>query len=64
MAKYENILNIAKMLSEGTFGELSKKVSATERAAAEILRRLSELDNARLAKRVEEESLAREPVAA
>lgn len=64
MAKYENILNIAKMLSEGTFGELSKKVSATERAAAEILRKLSELDNARIAKRAEEERLAREAVAA
>ncbi len=64
MAKYENILNIAKMLSEGTFGELSKKVSATERAAAEILKKLSELDNARMAKRAEEERLAREAVAA
>ena len=64
MAKYENIVNIAKMLSEGAFGELSKKVSATERAAAEILKKLSELDNARMAKRAEEERLAREAVAA
>ena len=64
MAKYENIVNIAKMLSDGTFGELSKKISATERAAAEILRKLSELDNARIAKRAEEERLAREAVAA
>ncbi|MDE7163073.1 MAG: translation initiation factor IF-2 [Clostridia bacterium] len=52
------------MLSEGTFGELSKKVSASERAAAEILKKLSELDNARIAKRAEEERLAREAVAA
>lgn len=64
MAKYENIVNIAKMLSEGTFGELSKKVSAAERTAAEILKKLSELDNARAAKRAEEERLAREAVAA
>lgn len=64
MAKYENIVNIAKMLSEGTFGELSKKVSSAERTAAEILKKLSELDNARAAKRAEEERLAREAVAA
>ncbi len=62
MAKnYENIVNIAKMLSEGTVSELSKKVSAAERTAADILKKLSELEAARLAeKRAEEERRARE----
>ncbi|MDE6558255.1 MAG: translation initiation factor IF-2 N-terminal domain-containing protein, partial [Clostridia bacterium] len=60
MAKYENIVNIAKMLSDGAFGELSKKVSATERAAADILKKLNDLDSARAAKRAEEERIARE----
>lgn len=60
MAKYENIVSIAKMLSEGTVSELSKKVAAAERTAGDILKRLAELDNARLAKRAEEERIARE----
>lgn len=65
MAKnYENIVNIAKMLSEGTMGELTKKVSSAEKKAAEILKKLAELDNARIAKRAEEEELARAAAAA
>ena len=64
MAKYENIVSIAKMLSEGTVSELSKKVAAAERTAGDILKRLAELDNARLAKRAEEERIAREAAAA
>ncbi len=65
MAKnYENILNISKMLSDGKVGEFTKKVSSAERTVGEILKRLSELDNARIAKRVEEERIAREAEAA
>ena len=64
MAKYENIVSIAKMLSEGTVSELSKKVAAAERTAGDILKRLAELDNARLAKRAEEGRIAREAAAA
>lgn len=61
MAKnYENIVNISKMLSEGKATELSKKVSSAEKTVGEILKRLSELDNARIAKRAEEQRLARE----
>ena len=64
MAKYENIVTIAKILNEGTIGELSKKVSTAERTAADILKRLNEIENARNAKRAEEERLAREAAAA
>ena len=60
---YENIKNVAKILSEGTATELLKKVSATERAAADILKRLSEMENAINAKRAEEERSAREAAA-
>lgn len=64
MAKYENIVNISKMLAEGSFSELSKKVSSAEKAAGEIIKRLTELENARQAKRAEEEKIAREAAAA
>lgn len=64
MAKYENIVTIAKILNEGTINELSKKVSTAERTAADILKRLNEIENARNAKRAEEERLAREAAAA
>ncbi|MGN0804837.1 MAG: translation initiation factor IF-2 [Candidatus Coproplasma sp.] len=61
MAKnYENILNVAKLLSDGTINELSKKVSSAEKTTGEILKRLAELDNERIAKRAEEERIMRE----
>ena len=60
MAKYENIVNVAKMLSEGTLSDLVKKVTSAERSAGDIIKKLSEMDNARIAKRQEEERLARE----
>lgn len=65
MAKsYENVANIAKMLTDGTVTELTKKVSAAERSAADILKKLAELDSAMAAKRAEELRLAREEAAA
>lgn len=64
MAKYENIVTIDKFLKEGTITELSKKVSSAERTAADILKRINELDNARIAKRAEEDRLAREAAVA
>ncbi len=64
MAKnYENIVNLSKMLSEGAANELSKRVSSAEKSVSEILKRLAELDNARIAKRAEEDRIAREEVA-
>ena len=61
MAKnYENIVNISKVLSDGTANELIKKVSSAEKAVGDILKRLTELDNARIAKRAEEERIAKE----
>jgi translation initiation factor IF-2 len=62
--KYENIENIGKMLSGGTIGELSRKVTSAEKTAYEVLKKLSDLDNAQTAKRVEEEKLAQEKKAA
>ncbi|MGN0824391.1 MAG: translation initiation factor IF-2 [Candidatus Coproplasma sp.] len=64
MAKnYENIVNISKVLSDGTANELIKKVSSAEKAVGDILKRLTELDNARIAKRAEEERIAKEAAA-
>lgn len=65
MAKnYENIVNISKMLSDGTANELIKQVSSAEKSVGDILKRLTELDNARIAKRTEEERVAKEEAAA
>ncbi len=60
MAKYENIENIVKLLSDGKINELSKKLSAVEKSAHEIIRQLNELNNEKLAKQEEEERAARE----
>ena len=53
--KYVNIEEIGKILSGGKLTELGKKVSATERSVQEILKKLSDLDNAQIAKKLEEE---------
>ncbi len=53
--KYVNIEEIGKILSGGKIGELGKKVTATERKVQEIIRKLTDLDNAQAAKRAEEE---------
>ena len=64
MAKYENTVTISKMLAEGAFSDLSKKVASAERAASEILKKLVGMDGERKAKQAEEERLAREAAAA
>ncbi|MGN0812033.1 MAG: translation initiation factor IF-2 [Candidatus Coproplasma sp.] len=64
MAKnYENIVNISKVLSDGTANDLIKKVASAEKTVSDILKRLTELDNARIAKRAEEERIAKEETA-
>jgi len=61
MAKnYENIENIVKMLSEGKITELSKKVSAVEKTAYDVIKKLSDLNSVRLAKIAEEEKAAQQ----
>lgn len=61
MAKnYENVANISKVLSDGTVNDLVKKVSSAEKTVGDILKRLTELSNARNAKRAEEERNAKE----
>ncbi len=66
MAKgFENIEKIAGILSSGVFAELSKKINASEKRVADILKNLSELDAARIrkieeAQRAEQEELARQ----
>ena len=64
MAKYESIVYISKLLQDGTINDLSKKISTAERTAADISKRLAELESARIAKRAEAERLARETAAA
>ena len=59
--KYVNIEEIGKILSGGKLNEFAKKVSSTERNVQDIIKKLSDLENARTAKRLEEEErLARE----
>ena len=53
--KYVNIEEIGKILSGGKLNELGKKVSATERSVQDILKKLSDLDSAQTAKKLEEE---------
>ena len=53
--KYVNIEEIGKILSGGKLNELGKRVSATERSVQDILKKLSDLDSAQTAKKLEEE---------
>lgn len=62
--KFENIENIGKLISDGLIAELSKKISVAEKRTTDILKKLSELENAKLAKRLEEERLEAERLAA
>lgn len=62
--KYENIESIGKLLSSGTISDLSKKISAAEKKAAEIIKRLNEAESIRLqAKLAAEEKAAAEEAA-
>ncbi len=61
--KFENIENIGKLITDGLVSELIKKVSTAEKSASEILKKLAELENAKLAKKIEEERLAAEKLA-
>lgn len=61
--KYENIENI-RLTTDGVIDELIKKIVVAEKSASDILKKLSELENAKLAKRIEEERLAAERAAA
>ncbi len=62
--KYENIENIVKLISDGAISELSKKVVAAERTAADVLKKLNGVEAARLQAKLEEERLAAEKAAA
>ncbi len=56
--KYVNIESLGKILSGGKLSELGKKVSSADKSVQDILKRLSELDSAQTAKRLEEEQRA------
>ena len=62
--KYENIENIGKLISSGAISELSKKISAAERLASEVLKKLNEIEAAKLQAKIEEERIAAEKAAA
>ena len=62
--KYENIENIGKLISGGAVAEHTKKIGSAEKQASDILKKLSDLENAKLAKKIEEERLAAEKAAA
>lgn len=62
--KYENIENIGKLLSSGAVSDLSKRISAAEKTAAEILKKLNEAEALKLqAKLAAEEKAAAEEAA-
>ena len=58
--KYVNIEEIAKIISGGKLGELTKKVSSADRTVQDIIKKLNDLDSALTAKKLEEERIARE----
>lgn len=62
--KYENIESIGKLISSGAFAELSKKISAAERTASEVLKKLNEIETAKFQAKIEEERIAAEKAAA
>ncbi len=62
--RYENIENIGKMLSGGSVAELTKKIGGAEKTVSDILKKLNELENAKIAKKLEEERVAAEKAAA
>ena len=61
--KYENIENIGKLISGGAISELSKKISAAERTASEIMKKLNDVEAIRLQAKLEEERIAAEKLA-
>ncbi|MDE5942641.1 MAG: translation initiation factor IF-2 [Clostridia bacterium] len=63
-ARYEDIENIGKLISDGKVADFSKKVGAAEKKVAEILKKLSDLEKEKQAKKLEEERLAAEKIAA
>jgi translation initiation factor IF-2 len=63
MAKYENVENISKLISGGAIGDLTKKVGVAEKQTSDILKKLSDLENVKKAKK-EEENIASEKAAA
>ncbi len=62
--KYEDIENIGKLISDGRIPDFSKKVGAAEKKVADILKKLSDLEKEKQAKKIEEERLAVEKIAA
>lgn len=64
MAKYENSEKLGKLLTDGAITELTKRVSLIEKTAYDVIKKLTELDNARMVKRLEEERAEREKLEA
>lgn len=56
--KYENIENIGKLISGGAVSELSKKVSGAEKTAADILKKINDMEAALHKKKLDEEQAA------
>ncbi len=62
--RYENIENIGNLISSGKVSEFTKKVGTAEKKVAEILKKLSDLEKEKQARKLEEERLATEKLAA
>lgn len=61
--RYENIENIGNLISSGKVSEFTKKVGTAEKKVAEILKKLSDLEKEKQARKLEEERLAAEKLA-
>ncbi len=61
--RYENIENIGNLISSGKVSEFTKKVGTAEKKVAEILKKLSDLEKEKQARKLEEDRLAAEKLA-
>ncbi len=61
--KYQNIRLLSKLISDGGTSDLLKKVSEADKIVSDILKKLNDLEAARLAAKLEEERLSAEKAA-
>ena len=56
--KYENLENATKIVSGGNLSDLSKRIAAAEKKAADVMKKLNDVEAARLQARLEAEQRA------
>jgi translation initiation factor IF-2 len=58
--KYENIEKIGKLISDGSVSNLNRKIGQAEKNVSDILKKLSDIESAKVAKKQEEDRVAAE----